>query len=360
MRVFIYEHTTGGGLAGEEIPASLAREGWAMRAAVAGDFASAGRAGEVSGKVAGEIAGEVAGEVSATLDARLESRKAILEAAGVRVFVVSKDSIEPLFTRLARECDFTLVVAPETAGVLGEMSRRVLEAGGNLLGSAPEAVDLAGDKLRLARHLAESDIPAIPLVEVEIDGPPPQDGAYPAVLKPRDGAGSLWTYRIESRAQAPEVFRAAKNEGAPPRMVLGALAEGLAASASFLIGSRGAVPLLAGEQILSSDGRFRYEGGRLPLPTDLGERAVRLARRAVEAVPGLSGFVGVDLVLASIEDGDRVVEINPRLTTSYVGLRRLARGNLAETWLEVVRGNEAKPLEWRKERARFTAESASP
>ena len=38
--------------------------------------------------------------------------------------------------------------------------------------------------------------------------------------------------------------------------------------------------------------------------------------------------------------GDRVIEINPRLTTSYVGLRALARFNLAEALLAVIRIGE--------------------
>ncbi len=337
VRVFIYEHMTGGGLAGEEMPETLAREGWAMLAAVAEDFARA----------------STRCEVAVTVDDRFEGRMRRLEEGGVRVFAVSQGEIEPVFVRLARESGLTLLIAPETGGVLAERSRGVLEAGGKLLGSAPDAIDLAGDKLQLARRLAEREVPAIPLVEVEIDGPPPENSAYPAVLKPRDGAGSLWTYRIESRSQAPAAFRAAKNAGAPPRMVLGPLADGLAASQSFLIGPRTAIPLLAGEQILSADGRFRYRGGRIPLPKDLGERALRLGRRAIEAVPGLSGFVGVDLVLGNRDDGDRVVEINPRPTTSYVGLRKLARGNLAETWLDAVRGAEPRPTEWREDRVEF-------
>ena len=47
------------------------------------------------------------------------------------------------------------------------------------------------------------------------------------------------------------------------------------------------------------------------------------------------GYVGVDLVLGDNADGngDRVIEINPRLTTSYVGLRAAAQANLAAAML---------------------------
>ncbi len=79
-------------------------------------------------------------------------------------------------------------------------------------------------------------------------------------------------------------------------------------------------------QLLSDDGRFKYEGGELPIPPTLAERAVKLASRAVECVPGLLGYVGVDLVLGEAEDGSRdyAIEINRALTTSYIGCVRSA------------------------------------
>jgi predicted ATP-grasp superfamily ATP-dependent carboligase len=76
----------------------------------------------------------------------------------------------------------------------------------------------------------------------------------------------------------------------------------------------------------------------------LEERAVSVARRAVECVPGLAGYVGVDVVLG---ERDWVIEINPRLTTSYVGLRALAEDNLAAAMIRVATGEAAAPIRWR-------------
>ena len=44
-------------------------------------------------------------------------------------------------------------------------------------------------------------------------------------------------------------------------------------------------------------------------------------------MPGLQGYVGVDLVLG--EETCWLIEINPRPTTSYVGLRRVIDLNMA-------------------------------
>ena len=80
----------------------------------------------------------------------------------------------------------------------------------------------------------------------------------------------------------------------------------------------------------------------LPLEPALARRANELAARAVAALPnplGL-GYVGFDLVLGDAPNGqdDVVIEINPRLTTSYVGLRALARENLAAAMLDAACG----------------------
>ena len=69
-------------------------------------------------------------------------------------------------------------------------------------------------------------------------------------------------------------------------------------------------------------------GGLVPLLHPQRMRALELARRAVSLVPGLMGYIGVDMILT--DDECYLIEINPRLTTSYVGLRQVININLAE------------------------------
>ena len=71
------------------------------------------------------------------------------------------------------------------------------------------------------------------------------------------------------------------------------------------------------------------------MDTSLCRRAERIGREALAALPCPVGYVGIDLILGSNSDGsaDYIIEINPRLTTSYIGLRAISNTNLAEAML---------------------------
>ena len=65
---------------------------------------------------------------------------------------------------------------------------------------------------------------------------------------------------------------------------------------------------------------------------------------ACRSLPGLAGFVGFDLIASKGEPRVRILDANPRLTTSYVGYRRLTHENLAARMLFV--DVDAAPIEW--------------
>jgi predicted ATP-grasp superfamily ATP-dependent carboligase len=329
MRVFVYEFVTGGGwwsLADEPPSGSLLAEGQAMAQAVAEDFAQA------------------PAEVVRTMDSRL----APFGCGGLER-VGSSAEERDVFRSLAAEADWTLVIAPELRGMLAERSRWVIEAGGKLLSPAPAVVAIAGDKQRTAEHLASRGV-RVPAGAILQGATCTAASLMPAVLKPLDGCGSQGVRRIDDVRALREASRAA-----PQR--LERFIPGLAASVAVLCGPALLVPLSACEQRLSEDGRFTYLGGRTPLPEPLDRRARELAVAAIRTLPEPRGYLGVDLVLGEVPDGsgDHVIEINPRLTTSYVGLRQLCRENLAAAMLAVACGRPPA-LSWHTGEVQFSAD----
>jgi predicted ATP-grasp superfamily ATP-dependent carboligase len=106
------------------------------------------------------------------------------------------------------------------------------------------------------------------------------------------------------------------------------MASGIPASVSLLVAGDRCLPLSLNLQLIESGAPFQYRGSQVPLLHPAGNRAIELATRAVELIPGLNGYVGVDLVLG--QELIQLIEINPRLTTSYIGLRQVSRANLAQ------------------------------
>jgi predicted ATP-grasp superfamily ATP-dependent carboligase len=307
-RILIHEWVTGGGLAGEPCPESWAAEGRAMRRAIAADFARLPGTGS---------------RVVVTLDARRAE-----DPGPWAIVPIVQGSYPGCLFDLAREADYTLLIAPETMGILAGLTRDLERAGARLLGSSPEAVELTGDKARLADWLEAHDI-ATPRTRtvVPADGLP-EGFAYPAVLKPVDGAGSIDTFFVADFTRLPEAARRL------PSALLQTFHPGVSMSASFLVYGRSAVALIGtGRQAVDiAEGRFRYLGGVLPIPCPEAEP---ILRRAIGSVPGLRGFVGVDFLWDPARCEAVVLEINPRPTTSIVGLTRLLPpGWLARAWLQ--------------------------
>jgi predicted ATP-grasp superfamily ATP-dependent carboligase len=305
--ILVHEYVNGGGLAGQDLPPSLAAEGAAIRAALAAEFAA--------------LEGV---RVLLTLDDRFD------EPAGPWLTYPVGEGREPeVLAALAAEVDGVIVVAPETDGVHRERAELVASVAGHSLGSTPSAVALAGDKLRMGDRLAALGISTPPSRAVDPAVGPPRDLAYPAVVKPIEGAGAEATYYVESAHAWPHA--------APGRSLAQPFVPGQPLSASFLVGSDGRPHLIGvGQQrIERCDRRFRYAGGRVPFA---GKVALSGARRAVEAVPGLRGWVGVDLIWEPASGGLTVLEINPRPTTSFVGWSRLLgpRGRLASLWMRAM------------------------
>ncbi len=315
MKVFVYEYCCSQPLHSEATAQALRGEGLAMLSALMTDLA--GIAGiEPMGLLADDFPP--------------------VAFPSQRIGVAAE---EQAYRRLAAASDWTIVIAPEIDGILEERCRQVIDAGGRLLGPGLDAVRLTADKLALAGVLKEHRVPTPDTFSLGEMGWTIDRRLLPGVCKPRFGAGSTSTYLVNTVEDLERIKQAEPHVD----FILQKLVEGIPASVAVLIGSEQRVTLMPAKQSLSSDGQFHYLGGRAPLSSSLAERARRLALAAVKTVPGLFGYVGVDLVLGRTRG--QVIEINPRLTTSYVGLRKLCRTNLAAALLDVAEGRSVR-LEW--------------
>src|SRR5262249_54680080 len=156
------------------------------------------------------------------------------------------------------------------------------------------AISLTGDKLAMCRHWQANEVPT-PSTDLVRAGITIDAESFPVVVKPRFGAGSTAMRRADDGAALLEELQECAIELWGGDLIVQPYVKGVAASVSFLTCEDLSLPLLAGRQQLSDDGRFRYLGGELPLAEDLSRRAVDLAVSAIAGISGLRGYVGVDL-----------------------------------------------------------------
>jgi predicted ATP-grasp superfamily ATP-dependent carboligase len=285
MRILVHEHVSSGG-ADRAMPPSLLREGRAMRTALVAD----------------------------------------LEAAGHQVVTSNPDAV--------------WLIAPETGRIHQQVARRFASKGATMLGSNVAAIRQASDKRALAQLLSRHDIshPETRVLRRDTDAASIAAAVgYPVVVKPAQGAGCIGV-AVASTPRGLDVAvahaRAAAGAGV---LLLQKYVAGIPASVSLLADGARAVPLtLNSQHVLRRRHRLVYTGGRTPLEHPLQSRAFDVAVRTCELIPGLRGFVGVDLVLTKTEAV--VIEVNPRLTTAYLGVRKALRSNVAAMALAACRG----------------------
>jgi predicted ATP-grasp superfamily ATP-dependent carboligase len=356
MRVFLYEAITGGGWfrlgVDEPLSGSLLSEGRAMACALRDDLL------RIPGCEVLALSDD-----RASLDGspwwRVGLEDASSRVAGYPVACSSEH--DALFDQSVRESTAVILVAPELGGMLADLARQVQLLGGNLRSPSRDFVRLTGDKNRLAGFLAASGIPTPSSHRVCsrtmdcVDWQAILARSPCWVLKPNEGAGSMGIHRWPVEQVRRETLRTLDAE--PDEVwCLQEYRPGRAASvAAILDGPRWTLLPPCWQWL--DDETFAYRGGAVIEEETLVRRAWRLAERVVASLPETQGYIGMDLVLAADPRGseDALIEVNPRLTTSYVGLRRAVACNLAAAMLEGLTPGSPRYRD-RQRRVQFDAE----
>ncbi|MBB5500822.1 ATP-grasp domain-containing protein [Paraburkholderia sp. MM5384-R2] len=314
-RIFVYEYLTGGGidpqLAGPGSLADLSAlivEGRVMRDALVGALR------------------ELDGVQVTFATSRFETPG----AGEAHCMAAPGESMTAFVARAAREHDYAWVVAPECDGLLLRFHDVVGTA--RWLGCAKEAIRVASSKSATAARLAAHGIATTPALEPG-DPAAQHDGRW--VVKPDDGAGGLDTIVYERFADACAEYEARAAAARNP--VLQAWVDGEPLSLSLICRGDATKLLSINRQQIGLSGGdasgdvariVEFDGvlvDQIDQHSDMGRALDTLAHRVARAIPGLRGFVGIDVVWHP-QLGPVVIEVNPRLTVAYAGLSA-ARGS---------------------------------
>lgn len=127
------------------------------------------------------------------------------------------------------------------------------------------------------------------------------------------------------------------------RVIVQEYVEGTDISVSLISDGKNAIPISLNQQFVElKNDKGTYIGGKLPYENKYRDEAFEIAKKAVEAIDGLKGFVGVDLIINADEKdiySVYLLEINSRFTTPYVGLKQIANFNIGSSIIELIDGN---------------------
>jgi len=311
MKVFLGEFVCGGGFGNQRIETiedSLRLEGAAMLTALAEDLAAVA-------------------SVSIPLDPRF-----CVQLPRCATFEFNpEESIWAQWVKAAQGCDAAIVIAPEKDGILAKAVGMLRAANVDVIAASGDFLRAASDKQQTARALLTAGVPhPVTFLPTDHRSATRLRMCDRFIVKPRDGCGT------ESIAVFDDLDDA-MNSATDNDLVQGYV-PGMPISVAVIAGGGNLIVLPAVSQDISIE-KCSYRGGCGPLADDFQRRAAALAQCAIAAMPpSARGFIGLDMVMGGDAGGDVVIEINPRLTTSYVGLRHMIAGNLGARLLGLETG----------------------
>ncbi|MEZ6062299.1 MAG: ATP-grasp domain-containing protein [Planctomycetaceae bacterium] len=255
----------------------------------------------------------------------------------------------------ADDRDAVLLIAPESEGCLLQLCRELRAAGHRVLLPPTGTVAVCSDKLVCADALSDAGLPVVTTVE-------PTNALLATlpssvVLKPRFGCGCEGIRRCQ-REELDGWLNAAI--GASSEFVAQPYCEGDWFSIAFIGCGSQAAPLilpLAEQYIRWTKTGPLYCGGRVPacVPSIMHEQARSIATAVASVIPPVDGYLGIDLFLATGSGALQIMEVNPRLCTSYTGYRKLTDDNLLS---RILQRHRDTAMAWKPTAVEFTTSAA--
>jgi len=327
MKLFIYEHITSGALSNEVLPASLEREGNMMLHAIIDDFIQLD-----------DI------ELIILRDHRLEAIN-IINPAIECTFVDNEHAFQQAYQQAIKLADYILPIAPETDNILCDIQNFIQAEGKQLLGCQPTATAISTDKYLCYQSLNSHSIPTPKTLlasEWSLSRFGPTHGY---VLKPRDGAGSLDTQFFPDKSALENCLNNSQVDLS--QFVIQPYIAGTPISLSILCNETSATVLAINNQHISlQDNAFSFLGCTVNGADLSAEQATSISQTIHSAIDGLWGFIGIDAIVS--EDNIVIIDINPRLTTSYIGLHESLQTNPAQLLLSMMKTNSVPPIPHRQ------------
>ena len=322
--IFIFEFVSGGGFSQVNIPTSLFCEGFGMLRSIIADFKALGF------------------EIHTLLDLRIFFLSKFLQADVIRK-VDEHENYLKAFKNLVKTCKYVFIIAPETSKILYELTKLVKNYNKVILSTNLYGIKNGTSKIMTYNFFKKNGILTpktyrIPYKKKKLDKEfilqKFKTLKCPIVIKPEDGVGAESIHYFEKESEILNFLRSSKvNSDKTGYFILQEFIKGEDLSIS-LIGHQNldAIPIVLSvnsQDINIKNIKSEYFGGSTPLVNHV--EIIKQIYNILKKINLLKivGYFGIDF----IQKHDRsfnFIEINPRLTTSYIGLRNVINMNCAE------------------------------
>ncbi|PKL57866.1 MAG: ATP-utilizing enzyme (ATP-grasp superfamily), partial [Methanomicrobiales archaeon HGW-Methanomicrobiales-5] len=199
---------------------------------------------------------------------------------------------------------------------------QILEQHTHSLGCGFMTIALCANKMRTGKILRSHGIPV-----------PAEVSAGKRVIKPVKGCGALGVRVSDSPAGDGE-FSEQYIDG--EHFSVSFVASRVIGDACAYFTGKPPIVLAVNRQHIgqAENGAITYLGGETPVHPAREAEIIEIAKKAINVL-GCQGYCGVDVVVA---DKVYVVDVNPRITTSLVGIAACMQEEIAEILVDASKG----------------------
>lgn len=312
MRLLVFEFITGGGFVDNSVPASLLQEAYLMRNALLADLS--------------EI---IDLDILVLQDRQLVVNESTLAPDVEYIMIAQGDDLREILSTRQSMYDSVWLIAPETDGILAQWSQFFFAQGKLLYTSAQQAIEICQDKLATIKQLQKSGIKCVPsrfFQHSDVLSPESQ------VIKVNDSVGCDQVYLVSTeldwQSVLPKLFL-------DKSYVIQPYITGKTLSLSALFSQGKAYYICCNRQHTHIEQQqFVLTACTVNIDNKYAEKYQVLCQAIADAIPGLFGYIGIDFI--ETETGELLImEINPRLTTSYAAIKEALGINIAELVLNL-------------------------
>jgi len=317
-RIFIFEFISGGGFNHINIPIPLFTEGFGMLKTIIEDFKN------------------LDFEVKTLLDYRIQHVIRYLNADFIGEINQDMDIFLEV-KKAVKDCKYVFIIAPEFSDILNKLTKIMKDQNKIILSMNLEAIRLGSSKFEtynyfkaqgvstpltyhLPSHLLYEDHVMKIISKLKL----------PVIIKPEDGVGAESIFYFENKQQISSFFTSTPNSLESGRNYI---------VQEYIPGDDMSVSIIGNSQdqnILSINAQFveinklnsksSYLGGCTPISNYENIDKILIISFQKLNLKGFIGYYGIDFIRKT-DNTLSFIEINPRLTTSYVGIRNITKNN---------------------------------